>query len=125
MVLPIHYLNPFVTLYECDIIIYTLESSYSYFMIQYSLPQFIEEEGKIVFFLTYRQFFLLVGGGAVSFLMIFTLPLPIAIGGTTLVMAIVSAIAFIKINGFSIIKIIMHFFGFTMQTKNYVWKKEE
>jgi len=92
---------------------------------QYPVPQFIEEEGKIVFFLTFRQFFLLVGGGAVCFLLFFTLPLTFAIIGSLFIMILVSAIAFIKINGLPIIKIVLNFLGFVTQNKNYTWKRED
>ena len=94
-------------------------------MPQYPVPQFIEEEGKIVFFLSYRQFFLLVGGGATCFLLIFTLPLLVAIAGSLFIMLLVSAIAFIKINGVSLIKAVLNFLGFLTQNKNYTWKREE
>ena len=94
-------------------------------MAQYPVPQFIEEEGKIVFFLTFRQFFLLVGGGAVCFLLFFTLPLTFAIIGSLFIMILVSAIAFIKINGLPIIKIVLNFLGFVTQNKNYTWKRED
>ena len=78
-----------------------------------------------MFFLTFRQFFLLVGGGAVCFLLFFTLPLTFAIIGSLFIMILVSAIAFIKINGLPIIKIVLNFLGFVTQNKNYTWKRED
>jgi len=92
---------------------------------QYPIPQFIEEEGKIVFFLTFRQFFLLVGGGVICFILFFTTPFFISVIGSIFVMALVSIIAFLKINGIPIVKVALNFLGFLAQTKNYIWKREE
>ncbi len=94
-------------------------------MAQYPIPQFIEEESKIVFFLTFRQFFLLVGGGAICFLMFLVLPILLFVILSIFVMVLVSAIAFLKIDGIPIIKVVLNFFGFATQNKNYTWKKEE
>ena len=43
-------------------------------MEQYPVPQFIEQEGKIAFFLSFRQFFYLAGAGAICFILYYTLP---------------------------------------------------
>ena len=94
-------------------------------MAQYPIPQFIESEGKIISFLTFRQFFLLVGGGAVCVMLYFTLPFFLfAIFGVG-VMGLVGAIAFVKVDNVSIIKILLNFIRFSTGKKNYVWKKEE
>jgi len=93
-------------------------------MAQYPVPQFIEEEAKIIFFLTFRQFFLLVGGAAVCFLLFYTLPFYVFIVGSLFVMALVSIIAFVKINGISVVKIVLNYLGFLIQKKDYIWKKK-
>ena len=94
-------------------------------MPQYPIPQFIEEEGKIVFFLTYTQFFLLVGGGALCFVLHLILPFWIFAILGIFIMLLVLAIAFIKIGNESIIKVVLHFIGFSVATKNYIWEKKE
>jgi len=94
-------------------------------MPQYPTPQFIEEEGKIIFFLTFRQFFLLVGGGAVCTFCFFFLPFWLAAIISVIVTGVVAIIAFVKINNQSVIKILFNFIGFTTGPKNYTWKKEE
>ena len=43
-------------------------------MEQYPIPQFIEQEGKIAFFLSFKQFFYLVGAGVVIFMLYYILP---------------------------------------------------
>ncbi len=94
-------------------------------MEQYPIPQFIEAEGKIISFLTFRQFFVLVGGGAVCVGLFFLFPfyvfLPIAI----LVGAIVMGVAFLKVDGVSITTIVLNFVTFSVASKNYTWQKKE
>ena len=94
-------------------------------MSEYPIPQFIEEEGKIIFFMTYRQFFLLVGGGAISLFLYVTVPFGIFAVGAIFIMGSVGIIAFLKINNESVIKLALHFIGFSMGQKNYVWKRKE
>ncbi len=93
-------------------------------MAQYPIPQFIEEEGKIIFFLSFRQFFLLVGGGVVCYLLFITLPLIIFVICAIIIMGLVSAIAFLKINGIPIIKVTLNYFRFVTGSKDYMWKKK-
>src|SRR3989338_5543393 len=94
-------------------------------MPQYPIPQFIEEEGRIISFLTFRQFFLLVGGGGVCLLLYYLLPfwLFVLLGITT--MLFVAALAFLKVGNESIVKIFLHYVGFSLGTKNYIWGKKE
>ncbi len=94
-------------------------------MAKYQVPQFIQEEGKIIFFLTFRQFFILVGGGAVSFTLYYTLPLSVSVVCSIIIMGFVSVIAFLKINSESIVKFVLHFIKFSIKEKNYTWQKKE
>ncbi|MEK7664120.1 MAG: PrgI family protein [Patescibacteria group bacterium] len=91
----------------------------------YPTPQYIEEEGKIVFFLTFRQFFLLVGGGAVCLLLYYLLPFLLFIFLAIPIMLLTAAVAFIKIGNESIVKVFLHIIGFSIGKKNYIWKKKE
>src|SRR3989344_6802432 len=93
-------------------------------MPQYPIPQFIEEEGKIIFFMTFRQFFMLVGGGVGCVIFYFLFPFALFVIASILLMGIIFVVAFIKINNASIITVLMHFLGFTTSTKNYIWKKQ-
>ncbi len=94
-------------------------------MPQYPIPQFIEEEGRIIFFLTFRQFFLIVGGGAVCLLLYFTVPSPVFVVGAVLTIILVGIIAFLKINNESVVKIFVNFIMFLTKEKNYTWQKKE
>ncbi len=93
-------------------------------MSEYPVPQFIEEESKIIFFLTFRQFFIIVGGGLICFLFYLILPFIFFAIGSVLVALIVVVVAFFKINNESAVKILFNFIGFSLGSKNYVWKKE-
>ncbi|MDO8486580.1 MAG: PrgI family protein, partial [Candidatus Staskawiczbacteria bacterium] len=83
------------------------------------------QEGKIAFFISFRQFFYLVGAGAICFLLYFVLPrflfviFSIIIGGGAI------SLAFITVNGTPIINVLLNSFGFTFGSKNYVWQKKE
>lgn len=95
-------------------------------MEQYPIPQFIEQEGKIAFFISFRQFFYLVGAGAICFILYFVLSsvlvfviLSIIVGTSAVVLA------FVTINGAPVINVILHSFGFIIGSKNYIWQKKE
>ena len=94
-------------------------------MEQYPIPQFIEQEGKIAFFISFRQFFYLVGAGAVCFVLYWVLPAFLF----WIVMPVISItavlLAFVTINGVPVINTIFSSLGFLTGTKNYTWKKKE
>ena len=92
-------------------------------MPEYSVPQFIEDEARIIFFLTFRQFFILVGGGFLCFLSYYFLPFIIASFCIFIILALVILIGFVKIKGDSVVKIVLHFLGFSIASKNYTWQK--
>lgn len=94
-------------------------------MAQYPIPQFIEEEGRIVFFLTFRQFFLLVGGAAACVLLYAVLPFFLFSIFSLLIMGFVGMIAFFKIGNEGIVKVVLHFLEFSTNNKNYIWQKDE
>ena len=94
-------------------------------MAQYPIPQFIDSEGKIIFFLTFRQFFLLVGGGAVCLFFYYILPFWLFAGLSLIVMGLIAAIAFLKVNNESVVKIFLHFISYSTGVKNYTWQKKQ
>lgn len=94
-------------------------------MEQYPIPQFIEQEGKIAFFISFRQFFYLVGAGVVCFLLYFVLPKILFFMVAPVIFIAVAILAFATINGVPIINTILGAIGFSMGGKNYVWKKKE
>jgi len=94
-------------------------------MAQYPIPQYIEAEGKIINFLTFRQFFILIGGGAVCVVLYNILPFSFFVVVAVIVIALTALLAFVKVNNVSIITIFLQFLGFLSVPKNYVWKKKE
>ena len=91
----------------------------------YPIPQFIEQEGKIAFFISFRQFFYLVGAGLFCFMLYFILPrfLFWILGPAVVVIA--ALLAFVTVNGMPVINIILSSVGFLTGTKDYTWKKKE
>ena len=94
-------------------------------MEQYPIPQFIDQEGKIAFFISFRQFFYLVGAGVICFLLYFVLPFFLFVIAAIIVFAIAGGLAFITINGAPVINILLNSVGFAAGSKNYVWQKKE
>ena len=94
-------------------------------MEQYPIPQFIEQEGKIAFFISFRQFFYLVGAGVICFLLYFVLPRFLFVISSALISISAIGLAFVTINGTPIINILLSSFGFAAGSKNYVWQKKE
>ena len=94
-------------------------------MAQYSTPQFIESEGKMVSFLTFRQFFLLTGGGALIAIFFYTLPFYLFAVFSIIVGIVIGSIAFLKIDDLTIPTYIRHAIGFSFASKKYIWAKKE
>ena len=94
-------------------------------MEQYPIPQFIESESKIASFLSFRQFFYLVGAGIICFFVYFLLPRTLFYLVAALVFAAAATLAFGTVNGSPIIETILGSIGFSMGGKNYTWSKKE
>lgn len=94
-------------------------------MEHYPIPQFIESEGKIAFFLSFKQFFYLVGAGIICFFLFYILPFPIFVVAAVIVFGCGIALAFVSVNGMPVLDLILKSVGFSMGGKNYTWKKKE
>ena len=94
-------------------------------MEQYPIPQFIETESKIAFFISFRQFFYLVGAGVVCFFLYFILPRLLFYMVSILIFVCMAILAFGKVNGEPILNVILGSIGFSMHGKDYTWKKKE
>ncbi len=91
----------------------------------YPIPQFIEQEGKIAFFISFRQFFYLVGAGLVCFMLYFILPRFLFWVLGPAIFLVAALLAFVTMNGTPVINIILSSVGFLTGTKDYTWKKKE
>lgn len=94
-------------------------------MEQYPIPQFIEAESKIAFFISFKQFFYLVGAGIICFFLYWILPPALFYASTAIIFIVAIAFAFVTINGIPLLNLIMGAIGFSMGGKDYVWKKKE
>lgn len=94
-------------------------------MEQYPIPQFIEQEGKIAFFVSFRQFFYLVGAGVICFFLYFILPRILFIFTSIVIFIATLVLAFATVNGVPILNMILGAIGFSMGGKDYIWKKKE
>lgn len=94
-------------------------------MEKYPIPQFIEQEGKIAFFISFRQFFYLVGAGVLCFIIYFFLPKIIfwMIAPVIIIAAIV--LGFVTVNGVPLLNVLLNSLGFATGSKSYVWQKKE
>jgi hypothetical protein len=94
-------------------------------MEQYPIPQFIEQEGKIAFFISFRQFFYLVGAGVVCFMIYFFVPRILFYMLAPVIFIATAILAFATINGVPILNMILGAIGFSLGGKDYTWKKKE
>jgi len=94
-------------------------------MENYPVPQFIEQEGKIAFFISFRQFFYIVGAGVICFLLYFILPRLLFYAASAVIAISAVVLAFVTVNGAPIVNIILASIGFAAGGKNYTWKKKE
>ena len=94
-------------------------------MEQYPVPQFIQQEGRIIFFLSFKQFFYLVGAGLICFFLYYILPLSLLFIAAPVIFLAAAALAFLRFNNMSLAELILSSVGFSIGGKSYVWKKKE
>ena len=94
-------------------------------MEQYPIPQFIESESKIAFFISFRQFFYLVGAGVICFFLYFMLPRIVFYLVALVLFVVAIVLAFGVVNGTPILDVILGSIGFSFGGKNYTWQKKE
>ena len=94
---------------------------------RFTVPQFIEHEAKIIGPLTFKQFIFIGVAGAVCFALYFS------IGKTNfflflmlsiIALGIGAGLAFLKINGQGLPKILANFFRFRFGSRFYLWKRK-
>ena len=94
-------------------------------MEQYPVPQFIEREAKIAFFISFRQFLYLIVAGVFCFIFYFILPFSLFIIATLILGGGALALGFLKIGGLPLTTVLWNSLGFLTGTKSYTWKKKE
>ena len=94
-------------------------------MEQYPIPQFIEQESKIAFFISFRQFFYLVGAGIICFFLYWIMPHLLFFIIAPIIFIASAILAFGTISGTPILNVILGSIGFSIGGKDYTWKKKE
>ncbi len=91
---------------------------------EFQVPQFIEQKPKIIGPLTLIQFFYLAGAAAVSFIaynifsgLLWALVTLIAVG-------IAVALAFVKVNGQDMIKVMSSLLKYSLNQRTYTWQRQ-
>jgi len=94
-------------------------------MEQYPVPQFIEQEGKIAFFLSFRQFIYLCVAGVLCWILYYFLPRFLFYVATVIILGGSAILSFVTFNGVPILNTLLSSFGFATGGKDYTWRKKE
>ncbi len=92
---------------------------------QFTVPQFIEHEAKIIGPLTFKQFTYVGFAGAICFVLYFLAPFSVFLLGVLVLGGGSLALAFIKVGGRSLPTIVGNVFRYSLGQKAYIWKKKE
>ncbi len=91
---------------------------------EYIVPQFIERETKIVGPFTFKQFIFIGIAGGLSIFLYFFLPFFLFLIIAIVLLGGAFALAFFKMGGFPLPKLLQNFFIFLTKPKIYLWKKK-
>ena len=94
---------------------------------QFTVPQFIEEEAKIAGPLTFKQVLYLAGAGMIIMFLYFSLAKVNLLAFIIITVFLASgslAFAFLKIGGYSLSIILKNFFTFFVSSKIYLWERK-
>ncbi len=91
---------------------------------QYAVPQFIEIEDKVVGPLSVKQFAYVLGGGLFLVAMSSIVDTGLLIFLGVIVAAIVVPLAFVKINGREMPKVVVSLFNFATKPQVRLWAKD-
>lgn len=91
---------------------------------EFSIPQFIEKEAKIVGPLTFKQFGFLGVAVLVCVALYFILPKLIFFVISPILVAVAGVLSFYKKEGVPIPDLVLGFFSFLFKPKIYLWKKK-
>ena len=92
---------------------------------QFQVPQFIESEDKIIGPLTLRQFIYIAAGGGLSFFFYFLVELWVFAILGFISMGLAASLAFIKVNGQPLAKVLLAAFYFYWHPQIYVWQPNQ
>jgi len=94
---------------------------------QYTVPQFIEHEAKIIGPLTFKQFIFIGAAGAVCFVLYFSIAkinFFLFLILSIIILGVGAALALLKIGGQGLPTILTNFLRFSLGSKIYIWKEK-
>ena len=91
---------------------------------EFTVPQFIEKEAKIVGPFTFKQFVFIGTAGGICLILFFILPFSVFIIVAIILLGGAFALALLKIEKTSLPVFIKNFFIFIFKPKVYLWKKK-
>jgi len=92
---------------------------------QYNVPQFIERESKISQLFTFKQFIYIVVAILISLAFYLAFSFTVGLFVFFITEGIALALAFGKIEGLPLTKVIVNFFKYKLSPSVYIWKKKE
>jgi len=92
-------------------------------MASFQVPQFIEEKSKIIGFLTIGQFAYVATGGLLIFIAFKIFTFTVWFLFSLVVAAAAVSLAFIKINGQELPRVLLHGFSYLWKPRTYTWQK--
>lgn len=92
---------------------------------QYNVPQFIERESQITPFFTFKQFIYIVVAAIISLACYLLFSFTVGIIVFLITGTIALALAFGKVEGITLSKVIVNFFKYKISPTVYIWKKKE
>ena len=91
---------------------------------RFQIPQFIETEVKIVGPFTLMQFLWVAGGAAILFLLFMLVKGFLFIALALPIAAVFTAMAFVKVDGVSLLVYASYGLSYILNPKKYIFKKE-
>lgn len=91
---------------------------------QYSVPQFVDVEDKVIGPLSIKQFLWLLGGAGISVVLWLLLPTILAIILDLPVVLLAAGFAFFKVNGVGLQVYLANLVGFVLRPNTRVWLRE-
>lgn len=91
---------------------------------QYSVPQFVDVEDKVIGPLSIRQFLYMLGGAGIAVVLWLVLPKVLAIILDLPIILLAVGLAFYKVNGVALQTYIANLVGFVLRPNTRVWKRE-
>jgi len=93
-------------------------------MAQFTVPQFIEREAKIVGPFTFKQFLYVGAAGVILFILYFTIPFTYFILVAVVLMPLALILAFFKFGGIPLPTVLKNFFVQSISPKIYIWGRK-